>query len=518
MMNAGRTLPRSLRREMEDLFGADFRPVRVRESDRAWPLGCTWGEDVRLASAVCDPSTEAGREVLGHELAHVLQQQAGRVRGGNGWALEAEAAAAGRAILRGQPVSIPGRAAARPTEAVQCYNVVLPAGRVAAGVALVNPQHTVPFNATDSFLGQDKGGWAGNPRSFLLAAGGAVNITAANTVAANIRVSNNGNMAIEDADLLTRQPKVCYLANGLINASNMVLAAQNSDVRLVPDAPGINQRMITVNGVNLIRVTPQNVSNGTAGLAMMLPQSCDALVLRVLGHAPNPQFLAALAYPPHPVYEYNIARALVQVPPLLPPALPAPGALPGVMAAGMAAIALRFAGDALAAAGPFVGALQNHGINQWAAPNIGQGFLTVTLISGGLAAAVPPGPPTLFDHYHLVPGAGIPQVVGIARTWNTHWAGVVAADGADVITLENYARNTEDALVGADTRYYFQMYDTVPAAPAGAGSWHHAWTSTPMQPIVPPPPAPGPGHPAATYEPVSPGARSFANPITIMVG
>lgn len=198
----------------------------------------------------------------------------------------------------------------------------------------------------------------------------------------------------------------------------------------------------------------------------------------MIGHAPNPQFIAPLAYPAHPAYEYNIARALIQMPPLLPPALPAPGAVPGIMAAGMAAIASRFAGDALAAAAPFIGLLQAHGINQWAAPNIGQGFLTATLFSGGLAAAVRPGPPTIFDHYHLVAPGGNPQVLDQPRTWNAHFAGVVAADGADVITLVNYARNTEDALAGTDTRYYFQMYSTAPPAPAGAGSWHHAWTST----------------------------------------
>ncbi len=32
------------------------------------------------------------------------------------------------------------------------------------------------------------------------------------------------------------------------------------------------------------------------------------------------------------------------------------------------------------------------------------------------------------------------------------------------------------------------------------------------------PPAPAGPHAAATYVPVSPGARSFANPITLMVG
>jgi len=194
------------------------------------------------------------------------------------------------------------------------------------------------------------------------------------------------------------------------------------------------------------------------------------------------------------------------------------------MGTAMAAIATLFSAAALAAGGAFVGLLQNHGINEYAAPGLGQGFLTCSLIAAAAGVAVPPGPPTYSDHYHLAGGGG-PQIVHQTRTWNTHWGGVVAVDGTDVITLENYARSVEDALANTDTRYYFQMYTTNPL-PGGAGSWHHTWTTTPMQPIaapivppVPPaPPAPGGPHPAPTHLPVSPGARSFANPITMMVG
>lgn len=515
-MSAAKMLPKSLRRELESLFGADFSRVRIRESALSWPLARTRGEDVCFAPGAHDPCTPAGREVLGHELAHVLQQRAGRVRPDNGRELEAEAIAAGRAIMLGRPVRLPGRPAARPTLAVQCYNVVAPAGRAGANLNVVNGQHNAPTQPTDSFPGQDKGGWVGHPGSFLLAGGG-VNITSGNHGNVSIRVSNNGNMAIEEANLLTRQPKVCYLAAGIMNAGNIVLNAQGSHFQLVADPAGPAQRSITVNGVPLIRVTPQNVNNGTAGLAMNAAQPCDSLVQDVIGHAPTPQFLNPLAYPAHIAYEYHIARALLQPPPGLPAALPLAGGVG--MATAMTAIASRFSTEALAAAPAFTAALQNHGVNEYAAPNIGQGFLTCTLIASGAGASIPPGPPTQFDHYRLA--AGNPQVIQVARAWNTHWAGVVAVDGNDVITLENYARNAEDALQGNDTRYYFQMYNTNPP-PGGAGSWHHAWTSPaslPMQPIAPPPAAPPGGiHPAATHEPVSPGARSFANPITLMVG
>ena len=517
-------LSRSLRSELESLFAAGFADVRLHERTLAGPPACARGEDVYFTAGAYDPWTPAGREMLGHELAHVLQQRFGRVGRDNGMALELEAAIAGGAIAHGLPVRISGRKGVRPTPATQCYNVIAPAGFAAAGLAMVNPQQTVPFHATDSFLGQDKGGNPANAGSFLLGGGG-VNIIAANPAAVSIRLSNNGNMAIEDVGLLNRQPKVCYLTAGITAASNAALAVQGSHFRLVPDPAGPAQRAINVGGNVLVRVTPQNVTNATAGLGMTAAQSCNTLVQDVIGHAmPQFQFINPLAYAAHPaIPEYNVARALLAAPPA---ALPLGAGVP--LAAAMGGIATAYSAAALAAlalglGAPFTAALQNHGINEYAAPAIGQGFLSTSLIAAAAGAAIPPNPPTFSDHYHLA--GGVPMIVHGTRTWNTHWGGVVAVDGADVITLENYARNTEDALAGNDTRYYFQMYTTNP--PAGsAGSWHHTWTTTPMQaiaapaaPIVPaPPPVPAAPYAAATHVPLSPGARSFANPITLMVG
>jgi len=509
-MSAARPLSRSLRVEMEALFGAGFTQVRVHESAPDGPLACTRGEDVFIAPGAYDPRTPTGREILGHELAHVLQQRFGRVRGGTGQALEVEAALAGRAIARGEPVRIPGRAGARRTLATQCYQVVTPLNRAAAGLVVVNAQNHAPYQPHDTFLGQDKGGvGALSPRSFLLAGGG-VNISAANPAAANIRLSANGNMAIEDADLSTRQPKVCYASQAIINASNLALTARGSRFRLVGDPAGLNQQSITVGGVTLLRVTVQNNNNHTAGLTMDAAQPCNQLIEQVIAsNNLTPQFINPLAFPATPAYEYHIARAL------LPPPQPAVLAGPGVpLANTMRAIAVAYSPAALGAGGAFVALLQNHGINEYAAPQVGQGFMTTSLIAAAAGASIPPGPPTYSDHYHLA--GGVPMIVHKDRTWNAHYGGVIAVDGTDVITLENYARNTEDALAGNDTRYYFQMYTTNPPL-GGAGSWHNAWTTTPMQPIpgggAPQPPP----HAAATHEPISLGARGFANPITVML-
>jgi hypothetical protein len=376
---------------------------------------------------------------------------------------------------------------------------------------VVNSQHHAPYQPHDTFLGQDKGGAAVSPRSFLLAAGG-VNISAANPAAVNIRLSTNGNMAVEDVDLSIRQPKVCYATQAIINASNVTLTARGSRFRLVGDPGGVNQQRITVGGQTLLRVTVQNNHNHTAGLTMDAAQSCNALIQEVINVAipPRPRFINPLAYPDTPMDEYHVARALLA---------PQPAALdtstPLQTANTMRAIAVAYSAAALAAGGPFVNLLRNHGINEYAAPQVGQGFLTCSLIAAAAGAQIPPGPPTYSDYYHLAGGG--PQIVHRDRTWNTHWGGVIAVDGTDVITLENYARNVEDALAGSDTRYYFQMYTTNP--PVGGGvSWHQTWTTTPMQPI------PGGGavqpapHVPATHEPVPLGARSFANPITMIVG
>jgi hypothetical protein len=224
-----------------------------------------------------------------------------------------------------------------------------------------------------------------------------------------------------------------------------------------------------------------------------------------------PRFDGGLNPVPHLLIEYHVARALLPAP--QPPLLDS--STPVNLATTMCAIAVPYAAAALAAGAPFTASLQQYGLNQFAAPEVGEGFVTSSLIAAAAGAGVAPGamPPTYRDHYHLA--AGVPQVVLRGRTWGSHWAGVVARDGADVVTLENYARTVEDAMQGADTRYYFQMYNTNPAA--AGDTWQQAWTTTPMQPIAapgPPPPAP---HPPATHEPASPGAQSFANPITTRV-
>jgi hypothetical protein len=518
-----RQLPHNFRRNIELAFGADFRDVRIHQSAAPDAIACTYGNDIYFAPGAYDLDSRTGLEVLGHELAHVLQQRAGRVHpGASRLRLEAEAAMAGRKIAHGEPVRIHGQGCAPVTghrAAAQYYTVIQLAAPGPHVVVVANPQRHAPTQPQDTFIGQDKGGAAAaSPSSFRTPAG-AVNLSSAVPGTAVLRVSANGGLAIQDADLSTRQPKVFYATVPIINESNARLTLLGSYFQLVPDPGGLNQQQITVNGQVLVRVTPRNVNDGTAALAMAATESCNQLIDHVIGciglpSGPQPQFEHPLNPEPSLVIEYHVARLLLPVPPPRPALIDSSSAVN--LATSMRNIAIAYATAARGAAAAFVAQLQEYGLNQYAAPEVGEGFVTSTLVAAAPGASIAMGVPlpTHSDYYRL---AGVaPMVLLNARTWKGHFGGVVAKDGADVITLENYARNGEDASLNPDFRWYFQMYNTNPAA--AGDSWHQAWTTTPMQVIPGAPAAVAPPHLAATHRPTSPGALSFANPITMRLG
>jgi len=83
----GRPMPDEARSKMEGAFGADFGGVRVHEgakaaelNDRIQAKAFTVGNDVYFRDGIPDTSSSSGQELLAHELTHVVQQDAGRVR------------------------------------------------------------------------------------------------------------------------------------------------------------------------------------------------------------------------------------------------------------------------------------------------------------------------------------------------------------------------------------------------------------------------------------------------------
>lgn len=144
----GRPLPTAVQRQMEGAFVTSFADVRVHEGPQAERLGAvayTQGSDIHFRPGAYDPHGAAGRELLGHELTHVVQQRAGRVDTPQGKgvpvnqdpALEAEADELGARAARGETVEVRGASAAPGNQR-----------------AVVQRYAIVGFNALDSDVGE----------------------------------------------------------------------------------------------------------------------------------------------------------------------------------------------------------------------------------------------------------------------------------------------------------------------------------------------------------------------------
>jgi hypothetical protein len=109
------TLDASTKAAMESAFGEDFGDVRLHTASPAQDAAAaldaqafTRGRDIYFGAGAYDPASHTGREVLAHELAHVVQQRQGE-RGQASPASaahEQEAHAAAHRAVAGQPASV----------------------------------------------------------------------------------------------------------------------------------------------------------------------------------------------------------------------------------------------------------------------------------------------------------------------------------------------------------------------------------------------------------------------------
>jgi hypothetical protein len=114
----GSPMPAPLQKKMESSFQSDFSSVRVHQGNQASGLGAqayAQGDDLHFAPGKYQPETQSGQALVGHELAHVVQQRQGRVtapvqaKGAPVVAdhgLEDEADRAGQAAARGEPARV----------------------------------------------------------------------------------------------------------------------------------------------------------------------------------------------------------------------------------------------------------------------------------------------------------------------------------------------------------------------------------------------------------------------------
>ncbi len=77
-------LPGGVQSKMEGAMGADFSNVNIHKNSQSasdvGALAYAQGNDVHFAPGQYDPQSTAGQELIGHELAHVVQQREGRVQ------------------------------------------------------------------------------------------------------------------------------------------------------------------------------------------------------------------------------------------------------------------------------------------------------------------------------------------------------------------------------------------------------------------------------------------------------
>lgn len=81
--HGGQPLAPHVLQRMEAAFGASFADVRVHVGPHAQALGATaftQGTHIHFAPGQYSPDTPQGQQLLGRQLAHVVQQRAGRVR------------------------------------------------------------------------------------------------------------------------------------------------------------------------------------------------------------------------------------------------------------------------------------------------------------------------------------------------------------------------------------------------------------------------------------------------------
>lgn len=126
---SGASLRGDTRARTEHAFGADFSDVRVHQDGNAAAIGArayAQGSDLHFAPGQYQPGTRDGDQLIGHELAHVVQQRSGRVAAPQGKggivedaALEAEADRAGEQLAAGKPAEVHEASNAGASTAVQ---------------------------------------------------------------------------------------------------------------------------------------------------------------------------------------------------------------------------------------------------------------------------------------------------------------------------------------------------------------------------------------------------------------
>jgi hypothetical protein len=438
-------LPDDLKAGIEQISGYSLDAVQVHYNSpkpaQLQALAYTQGTEIHVASGQ--------EEHLPHEAWHVVQQMQGRVKptmqmkdrvlANDDRSLEHEADVMGaKAIARGVSQKQCDRTTQPTTQPtatiVQRYAIVGP-NQIFAAEPPKRPWFGYPYAiaAGGQLVAQTIQPGVTGQEAFLNAAGSG---TASTEHAANgfsLRVSNDCQMAIEDADLTHRQPKMFFATQKVITTSNQALLAIQSKFSLQPSG-GATIKILPdrQSSVTLYQVTPR-FQNASPDLA---PQNCNEMAARIMNK--QPQFFAS-----------NSTHSAVQIAKQLAPKAAAKYNKahndPSIPQTELDDILNDIAKEYVSHRKSPDVATSN--ANQYADPKVGQSYMIASIGSGTVLVN---GKTRLRD-YESKTDRDV--------NWAYHFGGVVARSGNDRITLENYARG-DGRVDQADPRWYFQMYGT----------------------------------------------------------
>lgn len=271
-----------------------------------------------------------------------------------------------------------------------------------------------------------------------------------------LRVSDDFQMAIQDTDLSTTQPKVFYATDKVFQDSRTKLREVGSKFELVKTS-----RVLTLWDGNstqrrLTQLLPQKTEEPVdKPLMLQSKQECNEMSEQVsgvwnLGMYPTSSHLL----PVKEVYSRVEWGGLTQLAALVAQLMGKSDGSQGerITQASRESevheITQKIGVEYYQAlidfeAGKLDKILRYLKINQYASPDVGDAF-----VIGSVA-----GPDDRGQLTDLRTG------ITFKPKWPYHFGGVVAKSGSDTVTLENYSRN--DEVVGnraADPRWYFQMY------------------------------------------------------------
>lgn len=301
--------------------------------------------------------------------------------------------------------------------------------------------------------------WSG--QSFL-APSGESNVQAVDTPA--LRVSDDCELAIEDSNLKTRQPKTFFATEAALRNAKQGRTGKKYKLKRGPGQLLIwskegQQKMLT-------SVFPQNSEAPVQNpFDLKTEQSCDEVAQEVTGC--DYKQIVPTCKADLPVRNVTAKSDVALAAAELVAILMNTGKGQGVKELNLSlenrnAIVSRIAQEYVNALQQGGSVLENHlqrlKLNKFADPGIGETFFISHVGTTNTQGQI----------------LDIASQQPIAPKWPYHFATVVAKSGNDAITLENYARAAEGSPASsADSRWYFQMYGQNPGQ-----SFHEAWEAT----------------------------------------